>query len=287
VNHSLRRIAAYTSALAVAGAMTLPIVAGSAAAGASVRPSTSLSHQQIARNFLSHLRIGQPGGAHSVVGKMFASDNWSGYADTPTATGGSTYTASSASWKQPAVTCPAKGITIAAFWTGVDGFSSQTVEQDGTIVECDAGAVGYFDWWEMYPTNDIQVVNSINPGDAIAAAVAVSGTSYTLTVTDTTTPASSFKTTQTCTTCLNSSAEWIAEAPCCKNSAGDVYNLANFGSWQPTKAAETYDKTAGNIKSGPTINNITMEDSSSVVKAKPGPLLKAGASFIDRWEAAS
>jgi hypothetical protein len=244
MNQTLRRLVAYTSALAMAGAMTLPIIAGTAVANASVRPSKSLSHEQIARNFISHLKIGQPAGAHSAVGANENSYNWSGYADTPPTSGGGTYSAVSGSWKEPSVKCPATGIALAAFWSGIDGFSSTTVEQDGTIIECVDGESAAFDWWELYPTNDVQVVNSVSPGDSINSSVTVSGTSYTLTVTDNTDPASSFTTTQSCTTCVNSSAEWIAEAPCCKNKAGTlVYNLAKFGTWKLTKAAETYGGT--------------------------------------------
>lgn len=285
MNQTLRRFVAYTSAVAIVGAMTLPIIAGTATANASVRPAKALSHEQIARNFISHLRIGQTSGAHATVGKNFASSNWSGYADTPPSSGGSTYSAVSGSWTEPTAKCPHSGITLAAFWTGIDGFSSGTVEQDGTIIECDGGAVGYFDWWEMYPANDVQVVSEINPGDAIASSVLRTGSSYVLTVTDSTTPAASFTTTQTCSSCVNSSAEWIAEAPCCKNSKGAVYNLSNFGTWKLTGAAETYNGTAGNIKSGPKIDEITMEDASSTVKAKPSAVKSGGTAFNVVWKA--
>jgi hypothetical protein len=293
MNKKLRRLVAYTSAVAIVGTMTLPIIAGTTAANASVRPSESLSHEQIARNFLSHLRIGQPAGRFSVVGKNLKSVNWSGYADTPPTSGGSTYTAASGSWKEPSVKCPASGIALAAFWAGIDGFSSTTVEQDGTIIECVDGESAAFDWWEMYPTNAVQVVNAVSPGDAITSSVSFSGGTYTLSVTDTTDPASSFTTTQACgasPACVNSSAEWIAEAPCCKNKAGTlVYNLANFGTWKLTKASETYNGTAGNISSGPVVNKITMvsQKNASKIKAKPGALTSAGTAFNDVWKSAS
>jgi hypothetical protein len=290
MNLTLRRIVASASALAVAGAMTLPIVAGSTAATATVRPGTPLSRIQIARQFLSHLEVGQRhpvGNLHAVGGKTFYSDNWSGYADTPPETGGSTYSAVSGSWVQPAAKCPSKGIALAALWVGLDGFDSNTVEQTGTIIECDGGQAGYFDWWELYPTNDIQVVNTVNPGDAISASVAFSGITYTITLADSTTTSDSFSTAQTCgsATCENSSAEWIAEAPCCKDT-GAVYNLADFGKWKPTGAAETYNGTAGNIASGPKVNRIDMVDASKKVLAEPSGLTHGGTAFTDTWKAA-
>ena len=39
----------------------------------------------------------------------------------------------------------------------------------------------YYSWWEMHPSNAIQVVSgSVSPGDSISASVAKSGSSYTL-----------------------------------------------------------------------------------------------------------
>ena len=58
------------------------------------------------------------------------------------------------------------------FWVGIDGFTSGSVEQDGTLIECSGGRAFYFTWWEMFPTNSIQVVgSSVRPGDAISASV--------------------------------------------------------------------------------------------------------------------
>jgi Peptidase A4 family. len=91
------------------------------------------------------------------------------------------------------VTCPRHGTQDAVFWVGIDGFTSGTVEQDGTLAECNHGAAFYFTWWEMFPANSIQVAgSSVSPGDAISSSVVRSGTSYTLKVTDSTHPANSF-----------------------------------------------------------------------------------------------
>jgi len=77
----------------------------------------------------------------------------------------------------------------------------------------------------MYPSNAIQVVGqTLRPGDKITASVVRSGASYTLKVTDASRSGDSFSTTQSCSGCANSSAEWIAEAP--SGSAG-VYPLSD------------------------------------------------------------
>jgi hypothetical protein len=158
--------------------------------------------------------------------------------------------------------------------------SSNSVEQDGTLAECYHGTAHYYTWWEMYPTNAIQTVGStVRPGDSISASVVRSGTSYTLSITDSTHPASSFTTTQTCSNCANSSAEWIAEAP---SGSRGVLPLANFGTWHLSGATEN----SGVISSAPD-DELTMVDSSGLVKAQPGPLNSSGNAFTVTWERSS
>ena len=65
---------------------------------------------------------------------------------------------SSASWTEPTPSCSGRTESLAAFWVGIDGYSSDSVEQDGTLIECYRGSTYQYTWWEMYPTNDIQVV---------------------------------------------------------------------------------------------------------------------------------
>ena len=101
-------------------------------------------------------------------------------------------------------------------WVGLDGFSNSTVEQDGTLAFCQGGTATYYTWWEMYPTNDIQLVgSSVAPGDKIVTSVKFAGGNYTLKVTDSTHPANSFTAGRAVrhrpVTCANASAEWIAE----------------------------------------------------------------------------
>jgi hypothetical protein len=240
-----------------------------------------------ARNFLRQLKIGQHGTDHRVPGHARSIDgltqvqstNWSGYADDNTA--GNTYTSLAANWTEPTGTCTSNRQSLAVFWVGIDGFTSGTVEQDGTLIECERRTAFYFTWWEMYPTNSIQVVgSSVRPGDSITASVVRSGSSYTLEVTDSTSPANSFTTTQSCSTCANSSAEWIAEAP--SNSSG-VLPLTDFGTWTASGATVTSGSTSGVISTFPD-DELTMVDSSGLVKAQPGPLNGSGNGFTVTWE---
>ena len=229
-----------------------------------------------------------PGGPIHLVGNgpshaggirhQATSTNWSGYAGT---TG--TYSSVSASWTQPAGTC-SRGDQYAAFWVGIDGYSSNSVEQDGTLAECYHGTAYYYSWWEMYPANSVQTVGtSVRPGDSISASVVRTGTSYNLSLTDSTRPADSFTTTQTCSNCANSSAEWIAEAP---SSSRGVLPLANFGTWTESGATDKSGSTSGVISTFPD-DEITMVDSSGLVKAQPGRLNGSGNGFTVTWERTS
>jgi len=203
------------------------------------------------------------------------STNWAGYADDHTA--GTTYSTVTGNWSEPAVSCPSHGTLYAVFWVGIDGFTSGTVEQDGTLAECNHGKATYFSWWEMFPTNSIQVVgSSVSPGDSISASVVRSGSTYTLKLTDSTHPANSFSTAQTCSTCVNSSAEWIAEAP---SSGSKILPLANFGTWTETGATVN----SGVITSFPD-DELTMVDSSGRIKAQPGALNGSGNGFSVTWK---
>jgi peptidase A4-like protein len=155
------------------------------------------------------------------------------------------------------------------------------VEQDGTIIECLRGRAYQFSWWEMYPTNDIQVVgSSVAAGDSITASVVRSGTTYTLAVTDATHPANSFSTNQSCSDCANSSAEWIAEAP---SGSSGILPLADFSSWTESGATVTEGSKSGVISSF-TDDDITMADSSGRVKAQPSALDGSGNGFSVTWE---
>ncbi len=121
------------------------------------------------------------------------------------------------------------------------------------------------------------------PGDSISASVARSGTSYTLAVTDSSRSGDSFSTAQACSSCANSSAEWIAEAP---SGSSGVYPLSRFGTWAASKATDTGSSGSGVISTYAD-NEITMIDSAGRVKAQPGALNASGNGFSVSWERSS
>jgi Peptidase A4 family len=117
---------------------------------------------------------------------------------------------------------------------GLDGFTSDTVEQDGTAAWC--GGSGdttpiYKAWYEMYPANSYNVF-SVQPGDLIDTSVDYAGGKFTLTVSDLSSH-KSYTDVGTCSSCVRTSAEWIIERPAgCNRSETSCYlfALANFTS---------------------------------------------------------
>ena len=150
------------------------------------------------------------------------STNWSGYAAT---TG--TYTSVSASWTQQAGTC-SRGDQYAAFWVGLDGYSSNSVEQTGSEVDCVGRTAQYYAWYEMYPGPPENYSNTVRAGDHFNASVTYEGSNeFSLYIADTT-QHWSHTTTASLAGAARSSAEVIVEAPCCTASGG-ILPLTDFG----------------------------------------------------------
>jgi hypothetical protein len=151
------------------------------------------------------------------------STNWSGYAVTGS---DGAFSSVSSSWTEPAASCSNGDDEYAAFWVGLDGYNSDSVEQTGTDSDCDGTSPDYYGWYEMYPADPVYFSNPVQPGDAMSASVTFSGTeTYTLVLTD-----STQGWTQTITEneagLANSSAEVITEAP---SSEDGPLPLADFG----------------------------------------------------------
>ncbi|MGA3289097.1 MAG: G1 family glutamic endopeptidase [Candidatus Bathyarchaeia archaeon] len=237
-------------------------------------------------------------------GSSWSSTNWSGYAVTG-ATG--SVTSASGSWTVTAVSSGTIG-QYAAFWVGIDGFSSSTVEQTGTLAETVGTTVEYYAWYEFYPSPMYQITSlTIKPGDEISASVTYTGTSggsgrgffgrqsstFIATIKDMTT-GKSYTTTQSVNNAARSSAEFIAEAP---SSYRGVLPLANFGTVNyglgiNTLAPGTCYATVGGVSGalgsfGSAVQEITMVTNAGVTKALPSaPLSSEGTSFSVAWKSA-
>ncbi len=243
------------------------------------------------------LRVGPAGITHiglhgvdssSAVGATLpagtvTSTNWSGYAQNGAS---GTYKSVVTSWVQPAVNCSQTPNSYAAFWDGLDGYSSSTVEQDGTLAECVSSGRGrkttqvaeYTAWYETYPNPMYQFGGTVAPGDYMTATVTSNTTkSFTLTLADN--PAATgahgwtASTTQTLSSAAAlSSAEVIAEAP---SSGSGVLPLADFGT--VNFAASTVNGTT--MTTG---TPIEMVSSRNQPEAIPGSL--SSRAFSDTWQ---
>ena len=214
--------------------------------------------------------------------------DWSGYAVT-----GGPFTSVSASWVQPAVTCPVNKAQQAAFWVGLDGFTSTdpTVEQIGTDSDCVkttkkvTGGPSYYAWYELYPAGLVPLpsADTVTPGDTISASVSGSGISYTVALADAGKWSYS-KPVTIPTAALDSSAEWVAEAPsACKAGACKTLPLADFGS--VTFSGATADGLAVDATGG-VESTVTMVKNAkgTKLKAQPSALAAGGTGFTVTWK---
>lgn len=231
---------------------------------------------------------------------QYDSYNWSGYA--VTGSNGSV-TDIYGAWTVPAVNCSAAPNSYSSFWVGIDGFNSTTVEQIGTDSDCvslrgQTNTPTYYAWFEFYPQSSylIEFPTGIQPGDLIIGEVKFTGQSqggygwkqsapqFTVTLTDVT-RFETYSTTSQVPNASQSSAEWIAEAPCCTKSGG-VLPLADFVTVLFGGSGAVIQGVNGWIGAfGGSAQEITMvgENAPNAVKAQPSNLYADGSAFSVSW----
>ncbi len=253
----------------IAGVLVLILALGAfrapgvthAAAAASGSPSVAHSVPLISV-------VGAHKGPHGQLNST--SSNWSGYATT-----GTTYSTVAGSWTQPTATCSRRQTAYAAFWVGIDGDGTNSVEQTGTDSDCSRGTPKYYAWYEMYPAYPVNLSYTVRPGDSLSASVTFNGgSSFTLKISDST-QNWSYSTNQSLSGAARGSAEWIAEAP---SSSSGVLPLANFG----TVYFSSCTANGNPISSNPNVDEIVMETSGGTVKAQPSGI-SGGNAFSDTW----
>jgi hypothetical protein len=236
--------------------------------------------------YLKHTHPGimfvHPKTAHAAVTNgtsKTGSFNWSGYATTSSTQ--QAYSRVSGSWVTPKISCPSREDQLTSEWVGIDGFTTGTVEQDGTLDWCYLGKATYFTWYEMYPAGTIEVGKSLRPGDHITAIVSRKGTAYTLKVTDSKHHGSSFTKHSSCdaSTCLDESAEWIAERP--EFSIG-IAPLGDFHSWTLYSGTQTRNGQYGKISEAGN-DRIEMVDATDAYALATTSSLSGGNKFKVSW----
>ena len=208
------------------------------------------------------------------------STNWAGYVVVGVP---GTVTGVAASWKVPVTACGLTDQTDVAYWLGLDGFNSSTVEQTGVLSICNYGQVSYIPWYEFYPSPMQQISNfTVHGNDTIFASVVYINGEFTLVLKDLKT-GSAFSTTGAPPSFALSSAEWITEDP---SGNGQLLPLASFG-----KVYFGYDHTSSGGTNFVTVNSIstpfaqvknyaiTMMKNGKAL-AYPSPYTGDGTSFI-------
>jgi hypothetical protein len=256
----------------------MALVVGSwlAAGVASAAPTAShAATHPAASGFVPGGRLIRPTGVAqpNARGRQFQeqSTNWSGYAVTGS---NGAFSSVSSSWTEPTATCSSRSDQYAAFWVGLDGYNSDSVEQTGTDSDCAGRTPDYYGWYEMYPANPVYFSNTVEPGDHISASVTFSGTAtYKLVLTD-----STRGWTQTITKNESgldrSSAEVITEAP---SSETGVLPLADFGTVNYTGSDAN-----GTSMGSQSPTDIIMVDSSGRQEDSTSSMSSSGA-FSNTW----
>jgi len=222
-------------------------------------------------------------GAPRIPGlRLSTSTNWSGYAVQTNLTSpqSGVVTDVKGSWMVTTVTATPLN-AYSASWVGIDGYSSNTVEQLGTESDWVNGRAVYSAWYEMYPKKSMNITTlRIKPGDVMTAEVSYSAkTGFTLTMTDTTTH-KTFSTSQKSGSAKRSSAEWIVEAPW----SGGTLPLANFGVVPFTACSATINGHTGGINDQAWQHDpMTMVGSTGYTLATPSDLSSDGSAFSMKW----
>jgi hypothetical protein len=208
---------------------------------------------------------------------VIRSSNWSGYAaHLPRR---HAFRSVSASWTQPRARCghSAGKHQFAAFWVGLGGYNSTSVEQTGTDSDCVGTTPHYYGWFEMFPAAPVDFKNLVRPGDHMSASVTFSGVAkYTLVLTDATRHWR-HAIVRRKATLGRSSAEVITEAPS-SGTTGAVLPLADFGT-----VRFSLIRVNGLILNRETPSRIVMYDRSGLPKDSTGPLGNAGGAFRNAW----
>lgn len=235
--------------LAAAGVMCgATIVGASGVAGASTRPAANALHVQPG-GVLQHVS----GFASHNSATPTVSTNWSGYA----VQNSQKFNYVHATFVQPAVKCDGQKNQLTSNWVGIDGYNDQTVEQDGTSVQCagpDHMTPIYKAWYEMFPGPSANVF-SVNPGDIIDISVSYASGSFTMAETDLTTGKTSSVTASN-PSAKRDSAEWIIERPAFCNSTETkcfLTELANYRSTTMSGATASVD--GGSVQSVTAFHN--------------------------------
>jgi Peptidase A4 family len=216
---------------------------------------------------------------------------WTGYAVT-----GTDFTYVQGSWIVTAVDCTKTPNTDSSEWVGIDGWSSNTVEQIGTDADCNGKNPYYYVWYEFYPLNTIVITDvPIAPGNKFSASVTYEGSNeYLVAITNETTGQGfskevEFKGADGSGVPPRNSAEWIEEMD--GNELSD-FGVDSFGTLYTGISTGEDEATDSSISGVITNFGSAVQESISTRNGKkggkdtavPSALASDGASFTVTWK---
>lgn len=220
------------------------------------------------------------------------STNWSGYAVATNLTAKKDkVTTVSGSWVVPQLLSTPQN-AYSSFWVGIDGYSSNSVEQLGTEHDWLAGKQQNYAWFEMFPNYGFEISGfPVNVGDVIQAEVDYLGViggkqKFQLSIVNHTHQAF-FKTTKQPPSSAGivgtASAEWIAEAPSLSTGTTPLADFQNGGF---TNCTAKINGVEGGIVNGnwQTVAITMVKNSGSVPKAIPLSVGSNAESFTVAWK---
>jgi len=270
-SHARQVSARHTSSVPSTGPMIRAALPASAAAATA---NGSISNIKTVNGSISNI-------------KTVGSNNWAGYAVTKK---GGKFRKVTANFHVPRLDCArtpggTRG-TFSSEWVGLDGFASDTVEQDGISADCAPGTSKptYTAWHEIFPRPEVATKIVIHPGDSITATVAFSPTTHNfrMALTDNTNH-HHFSVSRKCaaTSCPRSSAEFISEAP---GINGRLASLADYRTerFVTTAITSSAGKTGGlSSKRWMATRIVQIGHKTGKVIALPTAL--QGRSFTNHW----
>jgi hypothetical protein len=168
--------------------------------------------------------------AAAVAQSAWASNNWSGYAET------GTFTGVSSQWTVPTIAASSTA-SYSSTWIGIDGFNNGDLIQTGTEQDYYGSSAHYYAWWEILPAAQSPLpvkTYPVSPGDRMTGEIYKTASGeWVISVVDTT-KKWSFSVEKTYSG-PGTSAEWIMEAP---EVGGAVSTLAHYTVAPPSGHAD-------------------------------------------------
>ena len=193
-----------------------------------------------------------------------------------------------ASWIVPIANCGGGSSNLwASEWPGI-GFGGDVI-QDGTLLSCASSTPVWSAWWAIGGDPSITggqpyltyIQQPVKPGDAITASVGISGSTWTLSVTDATRPWTFSFTTPNTVPGLNQGAAMLMVEGNSACFPPTCHGLADFGAVHFTGATAELGSQTASLGSFSAIPVLTMNG--STLLAGPGALDPTGEDFTDTW----